>query len=42
VRGFAVVLSIGIVGTLFSMVFGSRWLFDLTVLRRERVDKLSI
>ena len=42
VRGFAVALSIGIVGTLFSMVFGSRWLFDLTVLRRERVDKLSI
>lgn len=42
VRGFAVALSIGILGTLFSMVFGSRWLFDATVLRSGRADKISI
>lgn len=42
VRGFAVTLSIGILGTLFAMVFGSRWLFDLTLARAQRVEKISI
>jgi preprotein translocase subunit SecD len=42
VRGFAVTLSIGILGTLFAMVFGSRWLFDLRLARQARVEKLSI
>jgi preprotein translocase subunit SecD len=42
VRGFAVTLSVGILGTLFSMVFGSRWLFDATVLRRRQIQKISI
>lgn len=42
VRGFAVTLSIGILGTLFAMVFGARWLFDLKLARNPRVEKLSI
>ncbi|MCZ7651482.1 MAG: protein translocase subunit SecD [Thermoanaerobaculia bacterium] len=42
VRGFAVTLSIGILGTLFAMVFGSRWLFDLWLARDPRLEKLSI
>ena len=42
VRGFAVTLSIGILGTLFAMVFGSRWLFDLRLARDPRIEKLSI
>ncbi len=42
VRGFAVTLSIGILGTLFCMVFGGRWLYDLKLARNPRVEKLSI
>lgn len=42
VRGFAVTLSIGILATLVAGVFFSRWLFGVTVLRRERVERLSI
>jgi preprotein translocase subunit SecD len=42
IRGFAVTLSIGILGTLFTAVFVSRFLFDLTLSRRQRVEKLSI
>jgi preprotein translocase subunit SecD len=42
VRGFAVTLSIGILATLIAGVFFSRWLFGVTVLRRERVERLSI
>ena len=43
VRGFAVTLSIGILGTLFCGIFVSRWLFDLVFFRTAaRGGKLSI
>jgi preprotein translocase subunit SecD len=42
VRGFAWTLSIGIVGTIFTAVWVSRWVFDLIYSRRQRVDSLSI
>ena len=42
IRGFAVTLSVGIVASLFTAVFISRWLFDFQTSRRSRIDKLSI
>ena len=42
IRGFAVTLSVGIFASLFSALFVSRWLFDLILSRRGRVDRLSI
>jgi preprotein translocase subunit SecD len=42
IRGFAVTLSIGIIASVFTAVFVSRWLFDLYTSRRQRVEKLSI
>jgi preprotein translocase subunit SecD len=42
IRGFAVTLSIGILSTLFTAVFVSRFLFDLQLSRRERVETISI
>ena len=42
VRGFAVTLTIGVLGTLFAMVFGSRWLIDLRLARNPQIEKLSI
>jgi preprotein translocase subunit SecD len=42
IRGFAVTLSIGIVASLFTAIFVSRWIFDLLLSRRARVDRLSI
>jgi preprotein translocase subunit SecD len=42
IRGFAVTLSIGILSTLFTAVFVSRFLFDLQLSRRERVETMSI
>ena len=42
IRGFAVTLSIGILASLFTAIFVSRWLFDLVLSRRDRVDALSI
>ena len=42
IRGFAVTLSIGIIASVFTAVFVSRWLFDLFFSRRARVEKLSI
>ncbi len=42
IRGFAVTLSVGILASLFTAIFVSRWLFDLILSRRERVDALSI
>ena len=42
IRGFAVTLSIGIFASLFTAIFVSRWLFDLVLSRRRRVDRLSI
>jgi preprotein translocase subunit SecD len=41
IRGFAVTLSIGLLASMFTAVFVSRWIFDL-VLSRRRVEKLSI
>ena len=42
IRGFAVTLSVGILASLFTAVFISRWLFDFNTSRRARIDKLSI
>jgi preprotein translocase subunit SecD len=42
IRGFAVTLSIGILASLFSAVFVSRWIFDLLLSRSTRVERLSI
>ncbi len=42
IRGFAVTLSVGILASLFTAVFISRWLFDFHTSRRSRIDKLSI
>ncbi len=42
IRGFAVTLSVGILASLFTAIFVSRWLFDLFLSRRERVEVLSI
>ncbi len=42
VRGFAVTLSIGILGTLFCGIFASRWLFDLEYRRKGDKSKVSI
>jgi preprotein translocase subunit SecD len=41
IKGFAVTLTIGLIASIFTAVFVSRWLFDL-VLSRRRVQKLSI
>lgn len=41
IRGFAVTLTIGLVASMFTAVFVSRWMFDL-VLSRFRIQKLSI
>ena len=42
IRGFAVTLSVGILASLFTAVFSSRWIFDLLLFRRQRVEKISI
>lgn len=42
IRGFAVTLSIGILASLFTAIFVSRWLFDMLLSRRRRVERLSI
>ncbi len=42
IRGFAVTLSVGILASLFTAVFISRWLFDFHTSRSQRIDKLSI
>ncbi|MFP5287811.1 MAG: protein translocase subunit SecD, partial [Thermoanaerobaculia bacterium] len=41
IRGFAVTLTIGLVASMFTAVFVSRWMFDL-VLSQRRVQRLSI
>jgi preprotein translocase subunit SecD len=41
IKGFAVTLSIGLLASMFTAVFVSRWLFDV-VLSRRKVQKLSI
>jgi preprotein translocase subunit SecD len=42
VRGFAVTLAIGILASMFTAVFVSRWLFDVTLAARARTDSISI
>jgi preprotein translocase subunit SecD len=41
IRGFAVTLSIGILSSIFTALFVSRWIFDLVATRRRR-ERLSI
>ena len=41
IKGFAVTLLIGLIASIFTSVFVSRWIFDF-VLSRRRVQKLSI
>lgn len=42
IRGFAVTLSIGILASLFTAIIVSRWIFDLLLSGRDRVDRISI
>jgi len=42
IRGFAVTLSVGILASLFTAVFVSRWIFDVVTTRRQRMESLSI
>jgi len=42
IRGFAVTLAIGILASLFTAVFVSRWMFDIQLARPGRVERLSI
>ena len=42
IRGFAVTLSVGILASVFTAVFCSRWIFDVITSRRQRVEKISI
>jgi len=42
IRGFAVTLMIGILGSMFTAVFVSRYIFDLVLSRKARVSSLSI
>ena len=41
IRGFAVTLSVGILSSIFTALFVSRWIFDLVTSRRRR-ERLSI
>ena len=41
IRGFAVTLIIGIASSMFTAIFGSRWVFDL-VLSKRRIKTISI
>jgi preprotein translocase subunit SecD len=41
IKGFAVTLSIGIVSSMFTAIFVSRWIFEL-VLEKYRIKKLRI
>ena len=42
IRGFAVTLSIGILGTLFCAIFVSRFLFDLVYTPSRKSQSISI
>ena len=42
IKGFAVTLTIGLLASIFTAVFVSRWLFDLVLSRRQQVKTLSI
>ncbi len=42
IKGFAVTLSIGIVASMFTAIFVSRFLFEVVYLRKSRLEKISI
>ena len=42
IRGFAVTLSVGILASVFTAIINSRFLFDVVLSRRGRIEKLSI
>jgi preprotein translocase subunit SecD len=42
VRGFAVTLVIGLIASMFTAVFVSRQIFEIVLLRKQRVESLSI
>jgi preprotein translocase subunit SecD len=42
IRGFAVTLIIGILSSMFTAIFGSRWIFDLVLYNRRQIKKISI
>ena len=42
IRGFAVTLSVGIVASVFTAVFVSRWIYDIVNSRRQRIESMSI
>ncbi|MGH9361057.1 MAG: protein translocase subunit SecD [Thermoanaerobaculia bacterium] len=42
IRGFAVTLSIGIIASMFTAIFVSRWMFDFVLARRHGLQRLSI
>ncbi|MDX2471904.1 MAG: protein translocase subunit SecD [SAR324 cluster bacterium] len=42
IKGFAVTLSIGIVASMFTAIFVSRFLFEVVYLRRQNLDEVSI
>ncbi|MGH9465006.1 MAG: protein translocase subunit SecD, partial [Thermoanaerobaculia bacterium] len=42
IRGFAVTLSVGLLASMFTAIVVSRWLFDLVLSRRQRLERLSI
>ncbi|MDR0621551.1 MAG: protein translocase subunit SecD [Deltaproteobacteria bacterium] len=42
IRGFAVTLIIGILSSMFTAIFASRWIFDLVLYNRRKIKKISI
>ena len=42
IRGFAITLIIGITASMFTAIFVSRTIFDITVSRKKKIEKLSI
>ncbi|MDR3135134.1 MAG: protein translocase subunit SecD [Deltaproteobacteria bacterium] len=42
IRGFAVTLIIGILSSMFTSIFGSRWIFDLVLSKKRQIKKISI
>jgi preprotein translocase subunit SecD len=42
IRGFAVTLIIGILSSMFTSIFASRWVFDLVLFNRRQMKRVSI
>jgi preprotein translocase subunit SecD len=42
IRGFAVTLIIGILSSMFTSIFASRWIFDLILYNRRQIKAISI